>query len=125
MTVCIPHCIGSQHQPWKIKSKLESYLLLPGAIRAVDHTKFALKALVYDVVLLGRGHLPGIARATLACVVKHGRKGRTKIHTLATAITHVKHPRQLHSGLGFIEIHRMMRVVRGGHELRQDRNEIR
>ena len=126
MTVRIPHCISSQHQPGNIENKTWSRalnkvvirLLLPRAIRAADHTKLALKALVYDMVLLGGGHLPGIACAALADIAKHGRKRRTKIHTFAAAITHVKRLRQRGSGLGLIEIHRMMRVVRSGHGLR-------
>jgi hypothetical protein len=84
-------------------------------VGALDVADLALEALVDDLVLLGLRELGRIAVVAVD-ELEQRRERRAQVEAEATAVTEVVDPGQLVAQVTLVELLRVLRVVRGGHE---------
>ena len=109
--VLMLHRIGTQHESREIKLPLVQLR----DIWAVDVAEFALEALVDDLVLLSRGHSARVAVVVPIDHLEQRRERRAKLEAQPAAMTQVIDARQFPANVSFVEIERMLGVVRDRH----------
>jgi hypothetical protein len=85
--------------------------MLVWRIRAVDVTQLALKTLVNHMVLLGWSHLAGILVIVNIDVGEQCWERGAKLEAQTTTVTEVVHTLELVTGVGLVEVHRVVGIV--------------